>query len=261
MGTDLVLTRDMALVLGLVAFTMTMFMFERIRSDATALVVLIALGVLGLVPANELFLGFSGNAVISIIATMILGAGLDHTGALNRLAAWLLRRSKGVEGPPDPVDLGDRRTDVRLHAEPVGDGAVPAGRLAPVRAHRRDAVATAAAAGAAIVMGDGLTMVGNSPLLLLNDLMLSANRNLPSGVATLVPFPMFQPCRSASRCWSRACCTSASRQEMAARRRGRRGAGDAGAHRELLRQGLRHRGRRVRADRGRGEPAGRHVDR
>src|SRR4029450_4503309 len=47
--------------------------------------------------------------------------------------------------------------------------------------------------GAAIVMGDGLTMVGTSPLLLLNDLMLSANRNLPSGVATLVPFPMFQP--------------------------------------------------------------------
>jgi di/tricarboxylate transporter len=46
---------------------------------------------------------------------------------------------------------------------------------------------------AAIVMGDGLTMVGNSPLLLLNDLILSANRNLPSGTATLTPLPMFQP--------------------------------------------------------------------
>jgi di/tricarboxylate transporter len=46
---------------------------------------------------------------------------------------------------------------------------------------------------AAIVMGDGLTMVGNSPLLMLNDLVLSANRNLPSGAASLTPFPMFQP--------------------------------------------------------------------
>jgi di/tricarboxylate transporter len=46
---------------------------------------------------------------------------------------------------------------------------------------------------AAIVMGDGLTMVGNSPLLMLNDLVLSANRNLPSGTASLAPFPMFQP--------------------------------------------------------------------
>src|SRR6185369_6983037 len=81
MGTDLVLTRDMAIVLGLVVFTMTMFMFERIRSDVTALVVLILLGIFKLIKPDEL----------------ILGAGLDHTGALNRLAGWLLRRSKGVE--------------------------------------------------------------------------------------------------------------------------------------------------------------------
>ena len=38
---------------------------------------------------------------------------------------------------------------------------------------------------AAIVMGGGLTMVGNSPLILLNDLLVSANNNLPSGMATL----------------------------------------------------------------------------
>src|SRR5688572_6033225 len=97
MGTDLTLTRDMMLVLGLVAFTMTMFMFERIRSDLTALIVLVALGVTQLVPSGELFAGFSGNAAISIIATMILGAGLDRTGALHRLSSWLLRRSHGVE--------------------------------------------------------------------------------------------------------------------------------------------------------------------
>ena len=33
MGTDLELTRDMVLVLGLVVFTMTMFVFQRILSD------------------------------------------------------------------------------------------------------------------------------------------------------------------------------------------------------------------------------------
>src|SRR5207253_450914 len=44
-----------------------------------------------------------------------------------------------------------------------------------------------------IVMGDGLTMVGNSPLLMLNDLMRSAGESLPSGAAAIQPFPMFQP--------------------------------------------------------------------
>ena len=76
---------------------MVMFLFERVRADLVALVVLVLLGLTGLVASEDLFNGFSGNAVISVIATMILGAGLDRTGALNRLAAWLLRRAHGVE--------------------------------------------------------------------------------------------------------------------------------------------------------------------
>jgi di/tricarboxylate transporter len=42
-------------------------------------------------------------------------------------------------------------------------------------------------------MGGALTMVGNSPLILLNDLLLAANANLPSGAATLEPLKMFTP--------------------------------------------------------------------
>ena len=97
MDNALTLTNDMKLVLGLVGFTMAMFLFERIRADLVALVVLVVLGITGLIAPEEIFGGFSGNAVMSIIATMILGAGLDRTGALNRLAAWLLRRAHGVE--------------------------------------------------------------------------------------------------------------------------------------------------------------------
>src|SRR3546814_18431443 len=46
---------------------------------------------------EDIVSGFSSNAVMNVIATMILGMGLDRTGALNRLAGWLLRRSNGVE--------------------------------------------------------------------------------------------------------------------------------------------------------------------
>ena len=96
METALTLTPDMKLVLGLVALTMVLFVFERIRADVVALVVLVLLGLTGLVAPEDLFDGFSGNAVISVMATMILGAGLDRTGALNRLAGWLLRRANGI---------------------------------------------------------------------------------------------------------------------------------------------------------------------
>ena len=193
METGLTLTRDMMLVLGLVGFTITMFMIERIRADATALVVLVTLGLTGLVPANQLFNGFSGNAVISVIATMILGAGLDRTGALNRLAVWLLRMSKGMEerlifltsAMAGVISGFMQNPSVMALFLPVAS-----------RVSSRSGISLSRLllpVGAAIVMGGGLTMIGSSPLMLLNDLLVAANRNLPSGAATLEPLPMFGP--------------------------------------------------------------------
>jgi di/tricarboxylate transporter len=193
MDTALTLTTDMKLVLGLVGFTMVMFVFERIRADVVALVVLVLLGLTKLVAPEDLFRGFSSDAVINVIATMILGMGLDRTGALNRLAVWLLRRAKGVESrlilfSSAIAGINSsimQNTSVTALYMPIASRlsartGIPLSRLLmPITA--------------AIIMGGGLTMVGNSPLILLNDLLVSANANLPSGVATLKPLHMFAP--------------------------------------------------------------------
>ena len=98
----------------------------------------------------------------------------------------------------------------------------------------------------AIVMGGSLTMVGTSPLILLNDLLVSANANLPSGAATLEPLHMFAPMPiglallGAGLLYFR---YFGDKRLRAGRHRPRR---HAGAHAELLRAGLRHRRRRVR---------------
>ncbi len=193
MDTALTLTPDMKLVLGLVGLTMVLFVFERIRADVVALAILVLLGLTGLVAPEDLFDGFSGNAVISVMATMILGAGLDRTGALNRLAGWLLRRAHGIE-----QRLLLLTTAVAgINSSVMQNPSVLALYL-PVasRLSSRTGVALSRMLlplAAAIVMGGSLTMVGNSPLILLNDLMVSANANLPSGVATLEPLAMFAP--------------------------------------------------------------------
>ncbi|MBV2208361.1 MAG: SLC13 family permease [Thermomonas sp.] len=193
MDTSLTLTSDMQLVLGLVAFTMVMFLFERIRSDVISLVVLVALGLTGLVAPEDLFGGFSSDAVMNVIATMILGAGLDRTGALNRLASWLLRRAHGVQsrllllvsavaGLNSAIIQNTSATALYL---PVASrltartGISLSRLLMPM--------------SAAIIMGGALSMVGNSPLILLNDLLVSANASMPSGAATLTPLKMFAP--------------------------------------------------------------------
>ena len=193
MDTALALTTDMKLVLGLVGFTMVMFLFERIRADVVALVVLVLLGLSGLVAPEDIFNGFSSNAVMSIIATMILGAGLDRTGALNRLAGWLLRRAHGIE---QRLMLLTGAV-AGLNSSFMQNPAVMALYL-PVASRLSSRTGLSLPRlllpiAAAIGMGGGLTMVGNSPLFLLNDLLLAANSNLPSGAATLEPLAMFAP--------------------------------------------------------------------
>ena len=193
MDTALTLTTDMKLVLGLVGFTMVMFLFERIRADVVALCVLVMLGLSGLVAPDELFNGFSGQAVISVIATMILGAGLDRTGALNRLAAWLLRRAHGIEQRLMLLT----GAIAGLNSSFMQNPAVMALYL-PVASRLSSRTGLSLPRlllpiAAAIIMGSALTMVGNSPLILLNDLLVAANSNLPSGAATLEPLKMFAP--------------------------------------------------------------------
>jgi len=193
MENTLTLTGDMQLVLGLTVLTMLLFLFERLRADVVALVVLVLLGLTGLVAPEDLFNGFSGNAVISLIATMILGAGLDRTGALNRLAAWLLRRAHGVERRLLLLTsaIAGINSSVMQNPSVMALYLPVASRLSSRTGLPLSRLLMPIAV--AIMMGGGLTMVGNSPLILLNDLLVSANANLPSGLTTLKPLPMFAP--------------------------------------------------------------------
>lgn len=189
----LALTADMMVVLGLVGFTMLMFMTDRIRADATALVVLVALGLFGIVPATRLFDGFAGNAVISLMATMILAAGLDRTGVLNRVAVNLLRWSHGAESRLLFLASGFASLLSGFMQNPAVTGL-----MLPVasRLSSRTGVPLSRMLlpiAAAVITGGSLTMVGSSPLILLNDLLVAANRNLPPGVDSIDPLPLLAP--------------------------------------------------------------------
>jgi len=96
---DVVITNEIIAVLAILSVAIYMFVFEVLRVDVVALLVLVALGLSslvpdysGLIPSYQLFEGFSSNAVMSIIAVMIIGAGLDKTGVMGVLAAQILKR-------------------------------------------------------------------------------------------------------------------------------------------------------------------------
>lgn len=67
-----------------------LFVFEVFRVDVIALLVVLSLAWLGLLTPAQAFSGMASGAVMSMIAVMILGAGVDRSGILNRLIRPLL---------------------------------------------------------------------------------------------------------------------------------------------------------------------------
>jgi di/tricarboxylate transporter len=191
MDGALTLSFDMILVLVILGLTVILFVREWVSADVAALVILVVLGLTQLVPVDRLFDGFASNAVMSILAVMVLGAGLDRTGVMGHAASLVLRLSQGEE----------KRLVVALS---LTAGTVSAFMQNPAVVALFLPVASRVAArtgyplshllmpmGFCVVLGGTMSMVGNSPMILLNDLLLAANRNLPSGAESLRALPLF----------------------------------------------------------------------
>ena len=84
---------DLSVILVMIVLVMAilLFIFEWVRVDVVGIIMMVILPLLGLVTPKEAISGLSSNAVVSIIAVIIIGAGLDKTGAMNVLARILLR--------------------------------------------------------------------------------------------------------------------------------------------------------------------------
>jgi len=76
------MTLEVALVLLVLAATVVLFISEWLRVDVIAILAMLALAWLRLVTLAQAFGGFASNAVISIIAVMILGYGVDRSGVM-----------------------------------------------------------------------------------------------------------------------------------------------------------------------------------
>ena len=87
------MTLPIILVLSIAVVSMVLFITEKLRMDIVAMLVLIALAVLGLVSPGEALSGFSNPATITVAAMFILAAALENTGALSGIGA-LLGKSK-----------------------------------------------------------------------------------------------------------------------------------------------------------------------
>lgn len=208
------LSTEMMWVLGFLALTIYLFVSEIVRVDVAAVLVMVLLGLTTLFPtetivpsalpawlpeglretlsglanqlpaplveAENLFSGFASNAVISIIAVMIIGAGLDKTGVMSRVASFIMRVGGSTEKRIIPL-ISSTVGVISSFMQNVGAAALFLPVVSRISARTGMSMSRLLMPmGFCAILGGTMTMVGSSPLILLNDLILNSNQNLPA---------------------------------------------------------------------------------
>jgi di/tricarboxylate transporter len=94
---DVGLTLDIGLTLGVMVLALALFVWNRLRLDVVALIVLALLVVLGLVTPEESITGFSNEATVTVALMLVLSTGLLRTGFIDLLGGRIARFAGGSE--------------------------------------------------------------------------------------------------------------------------------------------------------------------
>ncbi|MFH2058914.1 MAG: SLC13 family permease [Pseudomonadota bacterium] len=172
----------MMIVFGFLAFVFILFIFEIVRVDMVGLLMMVLLPLSGVIDAADAISGLSSNAVISIIAVIIIGEGLDKTGVMNLFARQIIKLA-GKSQVRIMTLISGTVAFISSFMQNIGAAAlflpatirichqlnVPISRiLMPM--------------GFCAVIGGCITLVGSSPLILLNDLMAAWWANNPTAL-------------------------------------------------------------------------------
>ncbi len=173
---------DIVIVLSILVITAVLLIIDKLRIDIVALLCLLALVWTGILKPLDALSGFSSNAVITMIAVMIMGRGIAQTGMMlrfsklsikhagnsqRRIVATLSASMGLASGFIQNIGAAVLFLPSILHIAQLKN--IPASRLImPV--------------GFAILLSGPLTMIGSGPLMLVNDFL---NRS------SLEPYALF----------------------------------------------------------------------
>jgi len=174
------------MVLAILIATVVMLVFEFFRIDVVAILCMLVLGWTGVLTPREAFSGFSSNAVIAMMAVMIIGRGIAKTGIMDRFSRAVVKKA-GTK----------RRKIIALMSLSVGPisgliqniGAAALFLPSILDISRRGKIPPSALImpiGFAAILGGTLSMVGSGPLILINDLLRSATLE-PYGLFSVTP--------------------------------------------------------------------------
>ncbi|TKB11873.1 SLC13 family permease [Desulforhopalus sp. IMCC35007] len=185
------MTTDMIIVFCLLGLAIFLFVTDLLRVDLVGLLMMVLLPLTGVLTAEQAIAGLSSNAVVSIIAVMIIGAGLNKTGIMNAVASQII---KLVGRSENRIMSVISLTVAIISSFMQNIGAAALFMPATMRISRQlnfPASKILMPMGFCAIIGGCLTLVGSSPLIMLNDLMESWWQNNGASVNNQ-PFVAFK---------------------------------------------------------------------
>ena len=159
------------IVLIILGATVIMLVIDVVRIDIVAIGCMLALGWTGILNQQEMFSGFSSNAVIAMLSVMILGRGIARTGIMDEFSKFII--SKAGTRKRNLIALLSLSTGFLSGLiQNIGAAALfLPGIMQVSRRTKIPASSLIMPIGFAAILGGTLTMVGSGPLILVNDLL------------------------------------------------------------------------------------------
>lgn len=151
--------------------TVILFVTELLRVDVVALLVLVALGWLGLVTPSEAISGFSSNAVIAMLAVMILGYGVERSGVMTKVTKPVMKLA-GTSETKLILIVSLSIGILSGFMQNIGATVLFLPAILRIsKTHKIRASRLLMPMGFSAILGGTITLVGSGPLIVLNDLL------------------------------------------------------------------------------------------
>jgi len=163
--------RTKLLVLGIIFVAIFLFVVEWVRVDVVAILMMVSLPVLNLLSSKLTFTGLSSNAVMAIIGVMVVSAGLNRVGIVSQVVKPVIRLA-GKSPSKLMIYLSALIASISSVMQNTGAAVLflPGIRHA-CREIRTPISSILMPIGMCAILGGTMTMIGTSPLILLNDIL------------------------------------------------------------------------------------------
>jgi di/tricarboxylate transporter len=177
---------QLLIVLAILGVTVALIVTEAFRIDVVAILAMLSLAWAGSITPEQARSGFSSNAVLAIIAVMIMGRGLYKSGITEKIAGFIL----DVAGTGRRQIISTVSVTVGLMSglmQNIGAAALFLPVMTGISKREKISISSLLMPmGFAALLGGTLTMVGTSSLIVLNDLLTARGLD-PFGLFSVLP--------------------------------------------------------------------------